>query len=243
MAPTSPDALEAVDRHTALLLHTARGLDDPRPPSLCEGWTQGHVLTHVARNADGLAALIRSAVEGTGETMYASEEARDADIEVGAGRSSSELVEDVEQSAAVLAEHLPRLRPDHAELRLERTPGVFLVKAGRIPFVRLREVAYHHVDLDAGFTFDDIEPALQRRFLDEEVRRLRSSEVVPDLTLRATDGGEWTVGIGTASVTGTQASLLGWLARGLHDGVSGDPLPLLARGDDAVTYTGQVVPG
>jgi maleylpyruvate isomerase len=230
MDPTSPDDLEAVDRHTGLLLHTARGLDDPRSPSLCEGWTRGHVLSHVARNADGLAALIRSAVEGTGETMYASEEARDADIEAGAGRSSAELVEDVEQSAAVLAEHLPRLRPDHAELRLERTPGVFLVKAGRIPFVRLREVAYHHVDLDAGFTFDDIEPELQRRFLDEEVRRLRSSEVVPDLTLRATDGGEWTVGIGTASVTGTQASLLGWLARGLHDGVSGDPLPLLARG-------------
>src|ERR671912_1751085 len=102
MDPSSPDDLEAVDRHTALLLHTTRGLDDPRSVSLCEGWTRGHVLTHVARNADGLAALIRSAVEGTGETMYASEETRDADIEAGADRSPAELVEDVEQSAAVL---------------------------------------------------------------------------------------------------------------------------------------------
>ena len=230
MDPTSPDVLVAVDRHTMLLLETARGLDDPGSPSLCEGWTRGHVLTHVARNADGLAALIRSAVDGTGETMYASDDARDADIEAGADRSSAELLEDVEHSAALLAEHLPRLGPSHADMRLERTPGVLLVTAGRIPFTRLREVAYHHVDLDAGFTFDDMEPELQRRFLDEEVRRLRTSEGVPDLTLRATDGGEWTTGTGTASVMGTRASLLAWLARGLPDGVSGDPLPRLPAG-------------
>ena len=230
MDPTSPDVIEAVDRHTRMLLETARGLDDTHSPSRCEGWTRGHVLTHVARNADGLAALIRTAVEGSGESMYASPEARDADIEAGAHRSSAELVEDVEQSAAVLAEHLLRLRPDHAHLRLERTPGVFFAEAGRIPFVRLREVTYHHVDLDDGFTFDDIEPELQRRFLDEEVRRLGSSELVPDLTLRSTDGGEWTVGVGTASVTGTQAALLGWLARGLREGVSGDRLPVLPAG-------------
>src|SRR5215203_5151203 len=101
MDQTSPDVIEAVDRHTRMLLQTARGLDDPHSPSRCEGWTRGHVLTHVARNADGLAALIRAAVEGSGESMYASPEARDADIDAGANRSSAELVEDVEHSAAV----------------------------------------------------------------------------------------------------------------------------------------------
>ncbi len=112
MDPTSPDVLEAVDRHTMLLLDTARGLDDPGSPSLCEGWTRGHVLTHVARNADGLAALIRSAVDGTGETMYASEEARDADIEAGADRSSAELLEDVEHSAAAAGRAPSASRPE-----------------------------------------------------------------------------------------------------------------------------------
>ena len=116
-------------------------------PSLCAGWTRGHVLTHLARNADGLAALVRSAVDGTGETMYTSPEARDADIEAGAGRSAAELVADVERTARALAEQLPRLRPEQAELRLERTPGQFLVKAKNIPFMRLREVVFHHVDL------------------------------------------------------------------------------------------------
>ena len=86
MDTTSPDVLTAVDAQTAALLHTARTLDDGRASSLCAGWTRGHVLTHVARNADGLAALVRSAVDGTGETMYTSPEDRDADIEAGAGR-------------------------------------------------------------------------------------------------------------------------------------------------------------
>ena len=230
MDPTSPDVLEAVDRHTALLLATARALDDPRADSLCTGWSRGHVLTHVARNADGLAALVRAAVDGTGETMYATPESRDADIEAGARRSVAELVDDVEASAAALAEQLPRLTTDHADVRLERTPGVFLLKGGRLPFMRLRELAYHHVDLDAGFGFADIEPKLQRRFLDEEVRRLRASDAPPDLTLRSTEGEEWAVGAGTASVSGSAAGLLGWLARGRTGEVSGNPLPDLPEG-------------
>src|SRR5690349_1537473 len=99
MDPTSPDVLTAVSTQTAALLRTARSVDDPRAPSLCEGWSRGHVLTHLARNADGLAALVRSAVDGTGETMYASNEARDADIDAGADRPLDELLDDVERIA------------------------------------------------------------------------------------------------------------------------------------------------
>ena len=60
--------------------------------------------------------------------------------------------------------------------------------------------------------------------------RLRAADPVPDLTLRTPDGDEWTVGVGTASVTGERAALLGWLARGLTGGVAGDPLPRLPEG-------------
>ncbi len=147
--PPPPSSTRSATQ-TDALLGTARALDDPRAPSLCEGWTRGHVLTHLARNADGLAALVRSAVDGTGETMYASPEGRDADIEAGAHRPGPELVDDVERTALALAEQLPRLGPDQAELRLERTPGQFLVKGKNIPFLRLRELVFHHVDLDAG---------------------------------------------------------------------------------------------
>lgn len=230
MDPPRPDLLDALSDHTDRLLATARGLDDVRLPSLCAGWTRGHVLSHVARNADGLAALVRSAVDGTGETMYPSPDARDADIEAGAGRPLAELVADVEASAGRLADQLLRLRPEHDELRLERTPGAFLVKAKNIPFMRLREVVYHHVDLQAGFAFADVDADLQRAFVDEEVRRLRALDAAPDLTLRTTEGEEWTVGVGTASVSGHRAALLGWLARGLTDGVAGHPLPHLPEG-------------
>jgi len=230
MDPTSPDVVDAVREQTAALLVTARALDDAAAPSLCEGWTRGHVLTHVARNADGLAALVRAAVDGTGETMYASPQARDDDIEAGAHRPLTDLVADVDTSAAALADELPRLGPEHAEQRLERTPGLFVVKAKNIAFMRLRELVFHHVDLLAGFAFVDVEPEVQRVLLDEEVRRLRASDPPPDLTLRTPARDEWSVGAGTASVSGDRGALLGWLGRGLTDGVTADRLPRLPDG-------------
>jgi len=230
MDTTSPEVLTAVDEQTDALLRTARALDDMGAPSLCEGWTRGHVLTHVARNADGLGALVRSAVDGTGETMYASPQARDADIEAGADRPASQLLDDVDRTARALADQLPRLGPEQAELRLERTPGQFVVKGKNIPFMRLRELVFHHVDLLGGFGFTDVDPEVQRLLLDEEVRRLRACDPPPDVTLRTPDGDEWSVGAGTASVSGDRGALLGWLGRGLTAGVTGDPLPRLPEG-------------
>jgi maleylpyruvate isomerase len=230
MDPTSPDVIDAVGAYTERLLGTARALDDPRAPSLCAGWTRGHVLSHVARNADGLTALVRSAVDGTGETMYPSAQVRDDEIDAGADRPLDELVADIERTAAELAAQLPRLRAEHAGTRLERTPGAFLIPAGRIPFMRLRELVFHHVDLDAGFGFADVQPEVVRMLVAHEVQGLRDGDVVPDLTLRTPEGEEWTTGLGTASVTGSAAALLGWLGRGLTGAVAGDPLPGLPTG-------------
>jgi len=230
MDTTSPAVLDAVDAQTAALLRTARTLGDGRASSLCAGWTRGHVLTHLARNADGLAALVRSVVDGTGETMYTSPQGRDADIEAGAGRPAAELVDDLERTARALAGQLRRLGPEHAELRLERTPGQFAVKGKNIPFMRLRELVFHHVDLEAGFGFGDVDPQVQRLLLGEEVRRLRACEPPPDVTLRTPDGDEWGIGAGTASVSGDPGALLGWLGRGLETGLAGDPLPRLPVG-------------
>lgn len=230
MPPSAPDLLPLVAAHTARFVATTRALDDVDAPSLCAGWTRGHVVSHVARNADGLERLVRATVDGTRDTMYASREARNADIEAGAGRSPAELADDVEATAAALAEALPRLGPEHADHPLERTPGDVRGRAADIPTMRLRELTWHHVDLDAGFGFADLEPELVSLFLEEEVERLRGLGDAPDVRLRSTEGEEWTVGVGTTSVTGDRAALLGWLARGLTDGVSGDPLPGLPAG-------------
>lgn len=230
MVTGSPDVLARIPEHTERLLVTARSLDDPAAPSLCAGWSRGHVLSHVARNADGLGSLIGGVVDGTGATMYASGPARDADIDGGADRPVSALVDDVASSAALLAGALPRLGPEHADQPLERTPGEIRGTAAEIPLMRLREVVFHHVDLDAGFGFDDIEADLVHLFLEQEVQRVRDAEEAPDATLRTPDGEEWTIGDGTASVTGSPAALLGWLSRGLTDGVTADRLPRLPKG-------------
>ena len=46
-------ALESLADATAGLIMGVGGLTDadPREPSLLPGWTRGHVLTHLARNA------------------------------------------------------------------------------------------------------------------------------------------------------------------------------------------------
>jgi len=227
---TRPDLLEALDRQTARLEATTERLDDVAAPSLCEGWSRGHVLTHLARNAEGIAALVRAAVDDSGETMYASAETRDADIDAGAGRPVEEQARDVRDTAAAVGAELRRLRPEHGDTRLERVPGVRFIPARHLPFMRLREVVYHHVDLDAGFGFADVDAPLLVVFLDDEVKRLRRCDPAPDLTIRTTEGDEWTVGLGTTTVSGDRASVLGWLARGLTDGVSADPLPHLPEG-------------
>jgi maleylpyruvate isomerase len=162
------DILPLLAEHTAKLLRTARTLEEATTASLCTGWSRGHVLTHLARNADGLGTLVRAAVDGTGEPMYRGNAERDADIEAGADRPLPALVADVEDSATALTEAFARLRPEHADLALERTPGQPVFTAGALPFLRLREVVYHHVDLDAGFGFADVEPRLVERFLDDE---------------------------------------------------------------------------
>lgn len=222
-----------VAQATDHLLRTAYAMreGDQHEPSLCAGWTRGHVLTHLARNADGLTRLVRAAVDGTGETMYASTAAREADIAAGAGRSLAELIADLETTAEALAPQLTRLTPEHASTRVERTPGGVTFTARHLPFMRLREVSYHHVDLDAGFTFADLSPSLVTTFLTDEVRRLREAPLAPEIELSTDEGDLFELPGHTAYVSGSRAALLGWLARGLSEGVRCDgPLPTLPAG-------------
>ena len=105
------DNLELLEAETRALLATATRLDDAAmaAPSLCEGWTRAHVVTHVARNADALCHLARWATTGVPTPMYASPEARDADIVEGARRPAAEQVADLVSSAARFAEIAPSL--------------------------------------------------------------------------------------------------------------------------------------
>ena len=65
-AGAAPVALDGIDAAAAALQAAAEGLtaEQARAPSLLPSWTRGHVLTHVARNADALANLLHTARTG-----------------------------------------------------------------------------------------------------------------------------------------------------------------------------------
>src|SRR5688500_14161714 len=81
-------ALDALERADERLLQAVTELGDAavRGASGLPGWSRGHLLTHLARNADALLNLVIWARTGVEHPMYASRADRDADIEEGANR-------------------------------------------------------------------------------------------------------------------------------------------------------------
>lgn len=70
-----------------------------RAPSLLPNWTVGHVLTHLARNADAHARRLSGALRGLDVPKYESgQEQRRREIEDGATRSSGEIIADLNAS-------------------------------------------------------------------------------------------------------------------------------------------------
>ena len=144
-------ALAQLGESTDRLLATADALTDAQAAALSRlpGWTRGHVLTHLARNADGFRNLLTWAGTGNETPMYPSEEARARDVEEGAGRSAAKIAADVQVSAAALAAAAQGL-PAPAWDALVARRGVRF-PAREIPSRRLAELEIHHVDLDAGY--------------------------------------------------------------------------------------------
>lgn len=77
--------------------------DEARSPSRLSGWSIGHLLTHLARNADSHLLRTRGALAGKVVDQYPGGAAeRSGAIDAGAGRPASELVDDVRSSSAAV---------------------------------------------------------------------------------------------------------------------------------------------
>jgi maleylpyruvate isomerase len=223
------DNLVLLAHETTALVRTAAGLDDGslRAATLCEGWTRAHVLSHLARNADALGNLVSWAVTGKPVAMYESAQARAADIEAGSIRSAEAIFADLQESAARFATAATGLAGPAAHSEVEMRAGR-TVLGGQLPTLRLMEVVFHHVDLGAGFTFDDADPGFVRRAIANAVRRMTTGGQHPGLSLQGDKGDLWSMGNGAQEVTGTNAALLLWLARGDAGGLqSENALPAL----------------
>lgn len=137
----------------ARLVNRVAGLADAdmRSSSALPGWTVGHVLTHLARNADAQSRRLAGALRGEDVPKYANgQEQRAAEIESGAERTAAAILTDLAASQAAL------------EGMFEQSsaagwPNGHLLGGGDYgvsgcPAHRLREVEMHHVDLGLGYS-------------------------------------------------------------------------------------------
>ncbi|WP_330251183.1 maleylpyruvate isomerase family mycothiol-dependent enzyme [Nocardia sp. NBC_00565] len=216
-APETTVQLDTVATATARLLETARGLDaDMTLPSLLPGWSRGHVLAHLARNADSLVNLLLWARTGIETPQYASMFIRDADIEAGAPRPLADQLADNEAAAnRWLA--LARTAPETAWTATVRTRQGRPIPATEVIWMRLQEVEIHHVDLAADYQPADWPSDFVARLLPRataDLTKAAASDPMPTFAVHTTDT-DFTATIGSGAcdhtVSGPAAALLAWL--------------------------------
>ncbi|MEV6974621.1 maleylpyruvate isomerase family mycothiol-dependent enzyme [Kitasatospora sp. NPDC093806] len=214
-AASAAQYLALVEESTRQLLQTVAELkpEAVAEPSALPGWTRGHVLAHLARNADSLVNLLDGARTGTDIPQYASDEARDQGIEDDAPRPVDVQLADLRESDERFTGAAARLPAEAWTAGVRHRTG-YVFPASDIPWKRLMEVEYHHVDLAAGYTPDRWPEA----FAAAEFRRLAdrlAGADLPAVELVAEDTGDRAaIGTGEPALTaaGPLRALTAWLS-------------------------------
>jgi maleylpyruvate isomerase len=181
-------------------------------PSHLPGWTRAHVVAHIARNADALLNLLTWARTGVETPMYSGGDQRAREIEEGARRPPRELRADLRAANARLAEAVTSL-PGEAWRATVRTARGREVPAWQVPWMRVREVCVHAVDLDTEATFNDVPTAVCMALLDDVAAGFTGRDDVPPVLLKTEDDDRaWTLGPSVPApervvVSGSPASL------------------------------------
>jgi maleylpyruvate isomerase len=219
---------EDVDRATRAMLVTAGRLDDAEVAgaSGLPGWTRGHVLTHLARNADGAVNLLRWGRTGVETPQYVSMEQRGLDIEAGAPRGAAEQLADLTDACARFSEAVARMTAEAWTTEVRWTSGR-TAPAAHVMWSRLQEVEIHHVDLAAGYGPDDWPPAFTLRLLRESAKSFGRRDNGPRVVLRTPEvGHDLVIGEGTTTpvISGPATTAVAWLiGRGAGDGLVVEP--------------------
>jgi maleylpyruvate isomerase len=214
--PSVDDVLDQLAEATAGLTTGISVLTDAeaRESSLLPNWTRGHVLTHLARNAEGGTRLLNWALTGVPSYEYPSVEDRAAAIEAGAGRPAAVLIADVRATAGALADAAAKLPPEAWPHLVTWTTGE-QTPADMVARSRLAEVLIHHVDLDLGFGPASWPAPFVNDMLTITASALVNRSPAPlSVRLDASDTGR-SFQIGSAAdaiqIRGTEAGLLAWL--------------------------------
>ena len=194
-------------------------------PSHLPGWSNGHVLSHIARNADGVNRTLTGVLQGQVVARYPGGDAeRNQAIADGAGRPAADIKSDVIDSARALAGVLAAV--DAAGLwGLPSSEGR---TAAEWLYRRWREIEIHRIDADLGYQptewtaafIDVLLPGLVAEWdaRVDETLIVRASET--DSTSSMMAGREFTIAAATApsdaaapvtEVSGPDWALICWL--------------------------------
>ena len=193
-------------------------------PSALPEWSRAHVVAHLARNAEALIRLATWARTGVETPMYPSREARAADIAASVGHPPERLRAELIATAGDLDEALAALTPEQWRAEVRSALGRPL-PAAQVPWMRIREVWLHAVDLDAGASVADAPDGVVDLLLGEVTATLSATEGCPTVELAPTDrdrGYRLGAGGGPAAdpipaggpapvVAAPAAALVGWL--------------------------------
>jgi maleylpyruvate isomerase len=162
-------------------------------PTGLPGWSRRYLFSHMAANADALRNLLHWARTGQERRMYASDQAREEGIAAGALASNAELRARFDSAAADLAADFDAMTDEAWDAKVITAQGLTR-SANEIPWMRVREVYIHAVDLATGVTFADLPLEFAAALLDEVTVSRSAKGGGPALLIAATDtGGRWDI--------------------------------------------------
>lgn len=195
-------------------------------PSRLEKWSRGHVLSHLARNADALVNLLTWARTGEESRMYSSATDREDGILAGADRELPEQLADLSAADARFLRAAAAVPEERRSYQVISGQGR-QIPARDVPWLRVREAWLHLVDLDAGYDVDNL-PGMMAWALTADVAGWMTSRIEATADLRVDGHGTIRLGPGptaTSVITGSPQRFAGWLTG--RSGTSG----LSAAGD------------
>ncbi|MBM3689753.1 MAG: maleylpyruvate isomerase family mycothiol-dependent enzyme [Actinobacteria bacterium] len=207
------DGLDVLADETALLLASVESLDieDLAHPSNLPDWTRGHVLAHIAGNAEGLGRRARSMSDAVPRSMYESLESRSGDIAWRSRRTVAQHAQALASTQADFAYDLAGIPADRAGDDMEIRLGL-MVRIGDLPLLRLQEICVHHADLGVStYDWSNWPPALVAWMLPRITASFAAREGFPVGWVEV-EGARISVGPDpTTGVSGGATEVVAWL--------------------------------
>jgi maleylpyruvate isomerase len=202
--------------------------DEWHQPARLPGWSRAHVATHLARNADYLAAVLIAVTNGEPQPAPADAATQRTELEAGADRTGLELQIDLDAASGALQGAIEFV----TDWSLPTVVNGTQLALSAVPLARLHEINLHLLDLDCGFGVESVPADAAEWLLRWALFRLQDASR-PAMTLTS-DTAKATIGTGTdvaLKIHGSDAVVWGWLTGRLSpDAVSGADgliLPLL----------------